>query len=231
MRVLVVEDEPDVAQLFRDYLTHLGHQPVVVHSAEAALAALDVERPDAILLDIQLPGMSGLEFLRLRPVRDAAIPIVAVSGVATESQARECLQLGALDFVGKPVDLDRLQIVIQCLEPLALDRRERLGVTPSERRRMPRGKLAVPVLVHEYSRPEWHAISVDLTPCGIRVLPRDARQSGTTVKVTFALPDGGPPLSLVSVKRRDDAGGITFFFVKPTASESDRLARVVRHLR
>jgi DNA-binding response OmpR family regulator len=231
MRVLVIEDEPDVAQLFGDYLTHLGHQPVVVHSAESALGALAVERPDAIILDIQLPGMSGLEFLHLRPVRQAAIPIVAVSGVATESQARECLRLGALDFIGKPADLDRLRIVMQCLEPLALDRRERLGVAPAERRRMPRGKLAVPVLVREYSRPEWHAMSVDVTPVSIKVLPRDARQAGSTVKVTFALPDGGDPLSLLSVKRRDDPNGITFFFVNPTAAESERLRRVVTQLR
>jgi CheY-like chemotaxis protein len=95
MRVLVVEDEEALGAVFRDVLTDLGHDAAVVPSAEAALGWLERQRPDAILLDINLPGMSGLDFLQLRPVREAALPIVAISGVATESQARECLRLGA----------------------------------------------------------------------------------------------------------------------------------------
>ena len=83
MRVLVVEDEADVAQVFREYLTELGHEPTLVRSAEAALGKLQSDRPDAILLDIHLPGMSGLDFLQLRPIREAGVPIVAMSGIAT----------------------------------------------------------------------------------------------------------------------------------------------------
>ena len=83
MRVLVVEDEPDLGDVFRDFLLELGHQPLVVRSAEAALGKLHTERPDAIILDVHLPGMSGLDFLQLRLVRELGVPIVAVSGVAT----------------------------------------------------------------------------------------------------------------------------------------------------
>src|ERR671918_52643 len=101
MRVLVVEDEPDVGDVFTDYLLELGHQPVLVRSAEDALTHTTTERPDAILLDVHLPGMSGIEFLQLPPIRESGVPIIAVSGVATESQARECLRLGAAEFVGK----------------------------------------------------------------------------------------------------------------------------------
>ncbi len=72
MRVLVVEDQVDLGDVFRDFLLELGHHAVVVHSAEAALARLQTERLDAILLDVQLPGMSGLDFLQLRPVRAAS---------------------------------------------------------------------------------------------------------------------------------------------------------------
>src|SRR5512145_367574 len=102
MRVLIVEDEPDVGAVFHDFLLELGHEPVLVSTAEAALSRLETDRPDAILLDITLPGLSGLEFLQLRPVRTSGLPIVAVSGVATESQARQCLRLGALGFIGTP---------------------------------------------------------------------------------------------------------------------------------
>ena len=83
MRVLVVEDEPDVSAVFRDFLIELGHEAVLVRSAEAAIAVLERARPDAILLDIHLPGLSGLDFLQLAPVRESGLPVIAVSGVAT----------------------------------------------------------------------------------------------------------------------------------------------------
>ena len=66
MRVLVVEDEEVLSEVFRDFLTELGHQAVLVRSAEAALGQLQTEGPDAIILDIHLPGMSGLDFMQLR---------------------------------------------------------------------------------------------------------------------------------------------------------------------
>ena len=56
MRVLVVEDEEDVGGVFRDFLSELGHQALVVPSAEAALDTLTSQRPDAIILDIHLPA-------------------------------------------------------------------------------------------------------------------------------------------------------------------------------
>src|SRR5580765_6439761 len=123
MRVLVVEDEEPLGEVFRDFLAELGHDAIVVRSAEAAVGSLEGLRPDAIILDINLPGMSGLDFLQLRPVREAGLPIFSISTVATETQARECLRLGALDFVGKPVPLERLNELLTVMEPHALSRR------------------------------------------------------------------------------------------------------------
>src|SRR2546426_5217506 len=80
-----------------------------VASAEDALEKLVSEQPHAILLDIRLPGMSGLDFLELPAVRDSGVPIVAVSGVATEGQARECLKRGALDFIRSEEHTSELQ--------------------------------------------------------------------------------------------------------------------------
>ena len=137
MRVLVVDDEPDVGAVFRDFLLELGHEPLLVRSAEAALQTLETHRPDAIILDIHLPGLSGLDFLQLRPVRESGLPIVAVSGVATESQARECLRLGAIDFVGKPVAFERLGEVLAYIEPHALNRKLDSARRGPERRRAP----------------------------------------------------------------------------------------------
>lgn len=230
MRVLVVEDEADVADVFSDYLAVLGHESVVVRSAEAALGTLRTERPDAILLDINLPGMSGLDFLQLQRIREAGVPIVAVSGVATESQARECLRAGALDFVGKPVAIDRLSAVLQCVEPQVFERRmtEHRG---ADRRQAARVQLNVPVLVTEYGSSEWHATTVDISSHGVKLRPLDAVHPGEAVRLTFALPDGGPSLTVMAVLTRVDPEGFTFFLVNPTDAESTRLAAVVAKLR
>jgi len=61
MRVLVVEDDRVLCEVFAEFLREVGHQPVVVHTAEAALDALRAERQEAMLLDICLPGMSGID--------------------------------------------------------------------------------------------------------------------------------------------------------------------------
>jgi DNA-binding response OmpR family regulator len=119
MRVLVVEDDPDLCEVLRDFLLAVGHEPLIVHTAEAALDWLRGERPDAVLLDVRLPGMSGLDFLRLQAVRDLRVPILVMSGNVTEHQAHECLQLGAFDFIGKPLPLSRLEELLACLGPAA----------------------------------------------------------------------------------------------------------------
>src|SRR5206468_2247911 len=147
MRVLVVEDDPLLCDVLRDFLYELGHEPVVTHCAEDALARMGLELPDAVLLDIYLPGISGLDFLQLQTTRESRIPIVAISGMAAESQARECVQLGAVDFLPKPVELERLREVLTCLEPHA--GRRSPAAHRHERRRAPRAAVAVPIRVVE----------------------------------------------------------------------------------
>src|SRR5262249_40904438 len=133
LRILVVEDDERLAEIFRDFIAELGYQPIVVGSAEAALEALASARPDTILLDVRLPGMGGVEFLRLRAVRASGVRVVVVWGVAPEVEARACLKLGALDFIRKPVTLERLGQVLAYLGPFALSRQQR-SERPLERR-------------------------------------------------------------------------------------------------
>jgi CheY-like chemotaxis protein len=227
MRVLVVEDQVDLGDVFRDYLFELGHHPVVVHTAEAALARLKTDRPDAILLDVQLPGMSGLDFLQLRPVRALGVPIVAVSGVVNESQARQCLELGAADFMGKPVQLDRLNEVLTFLEPHAMSRlasREH-----PNRRRSPRIHLSIPVSLREYGGRELAGQLIEVGVAGAKVrLPPVALEADTVAKLVFALPDGGPPLEVVSILVRAAPDGCAFTFVRLGLAEAERLRELVR---
>ena len=223
---MVVDDDEAASGVLHDYVVELGHEPLVVRSAEAALARLMSDRPDVIILDIHLPGMTGLEFLELRPVRDSHVPIIAVSGIATESQARECLRLGALDFVGKPVSLDRLGAVLDFLEPQALDGRRARPTQP----RAPRATLSVPVRVADYRGHDWPGQAVNLSAVGIKVASPAELALTTAVRLTFTPPDGGGPLELTALLVRRDADGDAFYFVNVRPPEGERLTTLIRRL-
>jgi signal transduction histidine kinase/CheY-like chemotaxis protein len=105
-RVLVVEDDPAIAQLISHHLQAGGYQVATVGRAEEALQAARRERPDLITLDIYLPGTDGFELLQTLKSDDvtADIPVVIVSVLADKKQG---LRLGAVDYITKPID-DRL---------------------------------------------------------------------------------------------------------------------------
>lgn len=229
MRVLVVEDEEDVSAVFRDFLLELGHEAVLVRSAEAALNRLQTDRPDAIILDIHLPGLSGLDFLQLRPVRESGLPIVAVSGVVTESQARECLRLGAIDFVGKPVPFERLGEVLAFIEPHALHRQVTEAPGP-DRRRAVRVRVTFPVRLVRYDGSECEGWAADLNPFGIRIRTSATIDAGTAAKLSFVLPDGQGPLTVTALHVRAFSDGHVFYFVNLAREDFDRLSEFLRRL-
>jgi DNA-binding response OmpR family regulator len=226
MRVLVVEDQVDLGEVFRDFLFELGHQPVVVHTAEAALAKLQTERPDAILLDVHLPGMSGIDFLQLSPVRALGVPIVAVSGVVNEAQARACLQLGAADFMGKPVQLDRLNEILTFLEPHAMSRLAERQVP--DRRQSPRARLSIPLRLVEYSGRELEGYLIEVSVSGARARLGTVLEPDTVAKLVFTPPDDGPAIEAVSILVRTEPDGHAFTFVRLGARDAERLRALVR---
>jgi two-component system phosphate regulon response regulator PhoB len=103
-RVLVVEDEQDLAEVLSHHLDREGFGVLWAGSGEQALAAVDNELPDLILLDLMLPGLGGLEVCR-RLKADAAtatIPILMVTARGDESDVVSGLELGADDYIVKP---------------------------------------------------------------------------------------------------------------------------------
>jgi DNA-binding response OmpR family regulator len=226
MRVLVVEDQVDLGEVFREFLVELGHHPLVVHTAEAALASIQTERLDAILLDVQLPGMSGLDFLQLRPVRALGVPVVAVSGVANEIQARECLRLGAADFMSKPVQLERLNEVLTFLEPRAMSRVAELAPRP-EKRRSTRSRLAIRVRFCEYSGREHEGTMLEVGLAGMKARFAASFDRDTIGRAVFTPPDGGPPLEVISIFVRADPDGQAFTFVRLDPHDAERLRALI----
>jgi len=230
MRVLVVEDETVLAEVFRDFLEALGHVGSIAPSAEVALEKLSGEEPDAILLDLRLPGLSGLDFLRLPAVRDSDVPVVVVSGAATEDQARQCLQAGALDFIRKPVSLERLGAVLASVEPFALARRRARGRLGLERRPAPRVAVELPVRVVTDAGETTEGACVELSATGMRLLVRARLRVGRAVTCTFTPADGGPPMRVVALVVRARPGDFGLWFIDLVPDESRRLAAAVQRL-
>ncbi len=99
--VLVVDDEPKIVQLARDYLEHAGFDVLTASEGAAAIEIVRRRRPDLVVLDLGLPGLDGLEVTReLR--RDSAIPIVMLTARDDELDKLLGLELGADDYLTKP---------------------------------------------------------------------------------------------------------------------------------
>jgi DNA-binding response OmpR family regulator len=229
MRVLIVEDDERLAEIFRDFIGELGYQPTVVGSAEAALEALTSARPDTILLDVRLPGMSGVEFLSLPNVHDSEVPVIVVSGVATEVEARACLKLGALDFIRKPVTLERLGQVLAYLKPFAMARQQAAAQRPAERRPAPRAAVKLGVRITA-SKGTLEGTCTELSSTGMKVRVGRRLRPGQAVKLEFAPPDGGPPIDVVSLVVRVDSEGAAFWFLDLLGPEADRINTFVDRL-
>lgn len=117
---MVVDDEPKIVQLARDYLEHAGFAVVVAHDGEAALATARAQKPDLIVLDLGLPGGDGLVVLeRLRRIpRLAAIPVMVLTARDPLEVEQQALLLGASVFLQKPVDSEVfLEAVREALGP------------------------------------------------------------------------------------------------------------------
>ncbi|HKF75753.1 MAG TPA: response regulator transcription factor [Candidatus Dormibacteraeota bacterium] len=99
--VLVVDDEPRIVQLVRDYLQHAGFTVLTAGDGPTALRAAHTGRPDLVVLDLGLPGLDGLDVARaLR--REGEVPIIMLTARGEESDKLVGLELGADDYLTKP---------------------------------------------------------------------------------------------------------------------------------
>jgi two-component system, cell cycle response regulator DivK len=109
-RVMIVEDNERNIKLLRDLLGAHGYRTIEARSAEDAIALVPSERPQLVLMDIQLPGMDGVAALReLRAMPEtAATPVVAVTAFAMKDDRERLLAAGFDGYVEKPIDVREL---------------------------------------------------------------------------------------------------------------------------
>jgi DNA-binding response OmpR family regulator len=110
-KIIIVEDQPAIADLLEEMLSIDGYQMIKIHSSTGALSVIRAEKPDAVLLDIMMPDVSGLEVLRFmrREPGLQQIPVVIVSAKTLPADIRSGLEAGATVYLTKPVDVYKLR--------------------------------------------------------------------------------------------------------------------------
>lgn len=117
--VMIVEDEPDAAELFAEMMRLSGYRVLKLFSSAPAMASIALEKPDVVILDVMMPDVSGLEVLRFmrRDPALARIPVIVVSAKSLPSDVKRGLEAGASQYLTKPVGyLDLKQAVERVMQ-------------------------------------------------------------------------------------------------------------------
>ncbi|OGK82235.1 MAG: hypothetical protein A2050_11845 [Candidatus Rokubacteria bacterium GWA2_73_35] len=107
-RILIVDDEEPVREVLGEYFATQGYAVETAGSGTDALAVVERERPDLVLLDVRMPGLDGVETLRRIRTLDGAVVVIMVTANEDVALARETLKIGAFDYVAKPFDFSYL---------------------------------------------------------------------------------------------------------------------------
>ena len=110
MRILIVDDDKDLCELFSRRFAHQGAIPVTAHNGEEALQTLENHPCDVALLDLSMPGMNGIELLRRLKESHPGIEAVMLTAQGTIESAIEAMRLGAYDYLTKPVRFEELEL-------------------------------------------------------------------------------------------------------------------------
>jgi two-component system nitrogen regulation response regulator NtrX len=112
-RILVIDDEAAIRDSLKMILEYEDYQFVGAASGQDGLAAIQRERPDAVLLDIKMPGMDGMEVLRKLHAVDESLPVIMISGHGSTATTVEAIKSGAVDYFEKPLSTERVIVTLR----------------------------------------------------------------------------------------------------------------------
>ena len=111
--VLVIDDDEKICWAFEQFLESEGYRPSIANNAEAGLRRIAADKPDVVLLDVKLPGMSGLEALGEIKAHHPWVIVIIITAYDDVETTIEAMRLQAFDFVPKPIDLDIVKSVLE----------------------------------------------------------------------------------------------------------------------
>jgi DNA-binding NtrC family response regulator len=126
-KILIVDDEPEVAHALAQLMVREGLMPVVAADGPSALQLIQSESPDVLLVDFRLPGMDGMEVLRQSKKLNEDLPVILITAFAEVRGAVEAIRAGAHDYLSKPFrHPEVIRVVLRALNESALKQRLRL---------------------------------------------------------------------------------------------------------
>ncbi len=112
-KVLLVDDEKEFLEVMSERIEARGMNVTKAESAMSALEQVESGGFDAIVMDLMMPGMDGLEALKAIKQKNPDLQVILLTGHATMEKGIEAMKLGAMDFVEKPADIDKLTAIIK----------------------------------------------------------------------------------------------------------------------
>ncbi len=112
-KVLLVDDEQEFVKTLSERLTLRNMGSAVVHDGDSALELIEHDEPDVMVLDLKMPGQSGIDVLKQVKKTHPYIEVIILTGHGSEDDKRECMKLGAFEYLNKPVDIKILSEVIK----------------------------------------------------------------------------------------------------------------------
>ncbi len=117
LKILLVDDEAEFANTLAERLHLRGIIAAVATDGETALQVIEQNHPHAIVLDLKMPGLSGMEVLKEIRKSSKSIPVILLTGHGSTKEGIEGMQLGAFDYLIKPIDIDELiQVLNSAIE-------------------------------------------------------------------------------------------------------------------
>lgn len=172
--ILVVDDDPRILRLVRVNLEKVGFVVSTASGGAAALEQFDLETPDAIVVDVTMPGMDGFAFTQR--IREASnVPIIFLTAMGEQSQKVRGLELGADDYITKPFDPEELVARVRAL--LRRSNASASGDTAGGHV-IQAGGLTIDFLKHKV---EYNGEQIKLTPTEYKLLQQLAQQAGKVI--------------------------------------------------
>ena len=172
--ILIVDDEPSITNLLFDYLVEEGYNCITASTGEDALTKSPITHTDLVLLDLRLPGISGMDVLRQLVSMRVAPPIIVLTAVADAKSIIEAMKIGAVDYIIKPFKLEEVNDSIKrVLERFAFKENMRVCYSDS-------------AIIKE-SEPDW-TVYLDCIARSVQIrLESETRQAMTVIERTAAI--------------------------------------------
>lgn len=113
LKVLIIDDEQPTLFMFNLFLTAYGYEVLTAENAAAGIELFKKERPAMVITDIKMPGMDGLEALKILKSIDPGVPVIVMTGHGDQDLMKQAMKFEATAFINKPIDRETLENVLK----------------------------------------------------------------------------------------------------------------------